>query len=335
MKSASYIFLLMVFMAVLSSCKDNKGSNNNNPAMVATPELKGITEKINDNPKDAALYFQRGVLLHRRQEDTLALNDFKQATKLDSTKSEYFSAVGELMFEHKDVTGSVRWLQKALDLNPGDKKAQLKLAKMFVYIKEYSSAFKAINTVLRQNVYDPEAYFLKGMIYKDLKDTAKALSSFQTAVQVAPDYKEAVLQLGTLYSDQGNPIALTYFQNAWKLDTTDAFPLFARGVYYQHRNELELAKAEYKNVIMRDRQYIDAYFNIAYVYMLQDSLDKAMRQYDILVQIDQADPEAYYNRGVCFEKMGKKQEAISDYKQALVFDDKYKAAHDALVRIGG
>lgn len=335
MRSVSYIFLVLIGITVFCSCKGNKGSANNSPALIATPELKNITEKINDNPKDAALYFQRGTILHRLQEDTLALNDFKQATKLDSTKAEYFSAVGDLMFEHKDVTGSVKWLQKALDLNPGDKKAQLKVAKMFVYIKEYSSAFKAINTVLRQDVYNPEAYFLKGMIYKDLKDTAKAISSFQTAVQVAPDYKEAVLQLGSIYSSRGNPIALTYFQNAWKLDTTDAFPLFARGVYYQHRNELELAKEEYRNVIMRDRQYIDAYFNIAYVYMQQDSLDKAMRQYDILVQIDQSDPEAYYNRGVCFEKMGKKQEAINDYKQALVFDDKYQPAHDALVRIGG
>ncbi|MGN6476751.1 MAG: tetratricopeptide repeat protein, partial [Flavipsychrobacter sp.] len=200
MRSVSYIFLVLIGITVFGSCKGNKGSASNSPALIATPELKNITEKINDNPKDASLYFQRGIILHRLQEDTLALNDFKQATKLDSTKAEYFSAVGDLMFEHKDVTGSVKWLQKALDLNPGDKKAQLKVAKMFVYIKEYSSAFKAINTVLRQDVYNPEAYFLKGMIYKDLKDTAKAISSFQTAVQVAPDYKEAVLQLGSIYS---------------------------------------------------------------------------------------------------------------------------------------
>src|SRR5262249_9341181 len=159
-------------------------------------------------------------------------------------------------------------------------------------------------------------------------------SSFQTAVQVAPEYKDAVVQLGLLFSAKGDPIALKYFQNAWKLDTTDVFPIFARGVFYQDRNEPELAKDEYRQAIEHDHQYVDAYFNMGYVLMNQDSIDKAMRQYNILAQIDQADAEVYYNRAYCYEKMGKKQEAIADYKQALVFNDKYEEAKIALNRLG-
>src|SRR5690606_19393220 len=105
---------------------------------------------------------------------------FQQAASLDSTKAEYFSAVGDLMFEHKDISGSLPWIEKAVSLNPKDPQARLKIAKLFVFIKEYPKAFSEINTVLRQNAMNPEGYFLKGIIYKDLKDTSKAISSFQT-----------------------------------------------------------------------------------------------------------------------------------------------------------
>lgn len=333
MKSAWTKALSVLFISVLVSCGNKGNKANDDKIFSSTPELKTITGKIDDDPKNAALYYNRGQLLHRLDHDSLALNDFKKASSLDSTKSEYFSAVGDLLFDHKDISGSVQWLQKSLKINPDDKKAQLKLAKMFVYMKEYTSAFNAINVVLRQEVYNPEGYFLKGLIYKDMKDTGKAISSFLTAVQVAPEYKDAIVQLGLLYSAKGDPIALKYLSNAWKLDTTDAFSLYARGVYYQHQKEYELAKDEYRNTIYHDRQYVDAYFNMGYVLMEQDSLEKAMRQYNILSQIDQTDPEVYYNRAVCFEKMGKKNEAIADYKQALVFNEKYTQAKDALARL--
>ncbi|MGC4058538.1 MAG: hypothetical protein QM743_10540 [Chitinophagaceae bacterium] len=58
-------------------------------------------------------------------------------------------------------------------------------------------AFTEINTVLRRNPYSGEAYFLKEMVYKNLKDTNKALSSFQTSIQVDPQYQPSFLQLGS------------------------------------------------------------------------------------------------------------------------------------------
>jgi tetratricopeptide (TPR) repeat protein len=74
---------------------------------------------------------------------------------------------------------------------------------------------------------------------------------------------------------------------------------------------------------------------MGYVFMQQDSVDKAWRQYDLLTKIDPTDAEAYYNRGLCNELMGKKQEAISDYRQALTFYKKYPEAQAGLKRLQG
>lgn len=336
MKSAWLRYLLpLTFTLLLSACNDRKNRSADDNPVFQQPGLKDVTQKIKNNPDNPILYFERGRLLDQMNEDSLALSDYQKAISLDSSKAEYFSAIGDMLFEHKDISGSLKWIEKALKLNPKDPAAHLKMAKLFIYTKDYKSAFSEINIVLRQDVYNAEGYFLKGMAYKDMKDTANARSSFETAVQVAPDYKDAVIQLGLLYSAKKDSLALRYFDNAYRLDTTDLFPIYARGVFYQESNKYELAKNEYKKVILRDNQYTDAYYNMGYVLMQQDSNEKAWRQYDLLTKIDPTDAEAYYNRGLCSELMGKKEDALADYRQALTFYKDYPEAAAGVKRLQG
>ncbi len=335
-KAFVHYCLLVTVLFFSYSCKQRKASvvTDSDPVFQNTA-VKEISEKISGDPKNARLYYERGVLLHKLEADTFALNDFKKAVTLDSTKAEYFSAVGDLMFDHKDIAGSVPWIEKAVQLNPNDPIAHLKIAKMLVFMKDYSKAFAEINAVLRQNAMMPEGYFLKGIIYKDLKDTVKAISSFQTALQVAPDYKEAVIQLGSIYSAKRDPVALKYYDNAYKLDTLDVFPLYARGMFYQEQEKYEQAKHEYRNCIKHNPDYTNAYFSMGWILMQEDSLDKAWRQFDLVTKLEPTYEKAYYNRGLCSELMGDREEAILDYKQALTFNEQYKEAAEGLKRLGG
>jgi len=320
-------------LLLLAACGNRSNTNAglvNDPIFQTDPALKKITEEIGNSPKDATLFYKRGKMLHRMQLDSLALRDFRMASSIDTGKAEYYSAVGDLLFENKDLSGSVPWIQKAIAKNPNDPKARLKIAKVFLYIAKFPNAFEQINIVLRANPYEPEGYFLKGMIYKNMKDTARAISSFQTALSVAPEYRDAIIQLGLLYSDKKDPIALKYLDNAYNIDSTDVFPLFARGVYYQMKGDYELAKEEFHHCILRNNHYVDAYFRMGVIYMNQDSVQKAFRQYDIATKIDYLNPTAYYNRGVCNERMDSIKNAIADYRKALQLDSTYKSPKEAL-----
>lgn len=324
-------------IVLLAACKENTpqvvDDAGSNPIFKQDAILKSLTDEIAKTPTQASLYYERGRTLHKMKLDTLALKDFKKAASLDSGKAEYFSAVGDLLFENKDISGSIEWIQKAITLKPDDRKAHLKIAKLFLYLQDYPRAFAEINLVLVKNVYDPEAYFLKGMIYKDMKDTAKAISSFETAVQVAPDYRDAVVQLGILHSAKGNEIAMKYLDNAYAMDTTDVFPVFARGVFYQEMKEYQKAKSEYRKCILRNRRYTDAYFNMGYILLQEDSTQKAWRQYDMVIKNDPTNPYAYYNRGLCSEIMDSLSNAVADYRMALRLDTSYNNPKVALKRL--
>jgi len=334
MKFIRFPYLLITVLLLFSCKEQTKKPTTYDHPVFREPAIAAISDKIAEHPENARLYFERGLLLHRVEQDTFAIKDFQRAATLDSSKAEYFSAVGDLMFEHKDVSGSLPWIQRAVQLNPNDPAARLKIAKLLVFIKEYPKAFTEINTVLRQNAMNPEAYFLKGIIYKDLKDTSKAISSFQTALQVDPTHRESMLELGSIYRQKGSPLAARYYDNAFRLDSTDVLPLYAKGMYLQESKQYEEAKDAYRKAVLHNREYSNAYFAIGYILMQQDSFEKAYRQFDLVTKLEPTNAKAYYNRGLCNELMGKNTEASEDYKQALTFDNRYKEASDALKRLG-
>lgn len=329
-----YIFLFFGLMLMMQCKEPTKGTLESNPIFESEPVLKELTAAIAEEPTKASLYFDRGRMLVKLKQDTLAMHDFIKAATLDTTKADYFSAVGDILFENKDLNGSVKWLEKAIAKNPSEPRARLKIAKLFLYIAQHDKAIEQINIVLRKDIYNPEAYYLKGMIYKDRKDTAKAISSFMTAVQVVPDYQPAIVQLGLLYSAKNDPIALKYLQNAAKTDTNDVFPIYAQGVYLKNNKDWEGAKSIFKECILKNRRYIDAYFDLGYVYLQQDSLEKSYHEFELVIQMQPYNAFAHYNKGVCNELMHKLPEAVIDYRHAYLLDTGYKSPQIALKRLG-
>ena len=46
------------------------------------------------------------------------------------------------------------------------------------------------------------------------------------------------------------------------------------------------------------------------------TLDKAMEDYDRAIHLNPSDPNAYYNRGLVFDKMGRLDKAIADFRKS-------------------
>ena len=74
---------------------------------------------------------------------------------------------------------------------------------------------------------------MKGMNYKEIKDTAKAISSMQTAVEQDQTYYSAYIQLGILCAAQKNPLAVQYYKNAMRIQPNSTEAWYDLGKYYQ------------------------------------------------------------------------------------------------------
>lgn len=327
------VVILVLSLFILHSCKFGSKESPTNQEVISNPALDELNEKIKKDTKNASLYFKRGKLYHQLELDSLAILDFQTAIEHDSTKAEYYSAVGDLLFENKDISGSIKWIQRAVFLNPDDEIAHLKMGKLFMFTEDYPKAFAEINTVLKSNVYNPEAYFLKGMCYKGMKDTTKAISSFQTAVQTEPRYVDAHMQLALLYGSKNDPLAIKYFENAYKADSSDLEPLYGQGMFWQNQSKFEEAKKVFRRIISIDHSYPKSYYNIGWMLLQEDSTEKAARQFSMAIQEKPDYTEAYFNRGLCYEIQGETTKAIEDYNQALSFNPEFEECKKALTRI--
>jgi tetratricopeptide (TPR) repeat protein len=107
-------------------------------------EIIDISKQINENPKESGLYFKRGNRYRLLKEDSLALLDYKKAISIDTTQAKYYSALADLLFDHKDVAGSLTYIQKAIQLDPLDEVAHLKMARMFLFTEENIDKIKSV-----------------------------------------------------------------------------------------------------------------------------------------------------------------------------------------------
>ncbi|HTN18427.1 MAG TPA: tetratricopeptide repeat protein [Chitinophagaceae bacterium] len=330
------LFLILPLIGALLFCACGGGKKQALQPVsgpYADPAIRAISTQIDAQPGDAALFFKRAKAFRALGADSVALIDLKQAVQLDSSKANYFSAIGELLFEHKDIDGSVLWFTKAIRIDPKDPVAHLKFARILVFMNDNQKAFNEVNTVLRRDPYNAEAYFLKGVVYKNLDDTAKAMSSFQTSVQVDPGYQPSILQLALLYAAQKDTIALQYFDNAYAADTTQLMPWYGKAMFYQDKGDYEKAKKVYSMCLRKDPTYTDAYFNTGWILMHQDSLEKAVSQFSEVLKLETANFNAYYNRGLCYELLKRKEEAKADYKSALQYNEDYQEPKNGLKRL--
>ncbi len=326
-------YLIVLLSSVLFSISCNQNTKKDTATTAVPKEILQLNKKIEKAPADASLHFQRAYVYREIGEDSLAFLDLLATIKIDSTQAKYYSAIGDFLFDKKDISGSVKWFQKAISIDPNDEVSHLKMANLFLYSKKYPKAFAEINTVLKRNLYNAEAYFIKGMCYKDMGDMDKAISSFQTAVQTEPKYFDGFMQLGLLYSKQKNPLALQYFDNAIRLDSMNFESHYAKAMYYQSQGDYTNAKKVFKNAIRTDKTFAEAYYNIGFMLLQEDSTEKAKREFERVIAYDQDNAKAYYNRGLCNEILEKYQEAKDDYEQAIIFDPEFDLPTTALQRV--
>jgi tetratricopeptide (TPR) repeat protein len=203
-----------------------------------------------------------------------------------------------------------------------------------VYLKEYEKAIIYADKVLKINSQYAEAYFLKGLIFKEIGNIDRAISSFQTAVEQNPELYEAYMQLGLLTESTNKKLAMEYYENALPVDTNSSEARYAKAMTLQTQSDLEKAKEEYREIIKRDPQYDEAIYNLGYIYFQQDSLDKAKRHFEMATKVNPTYADAYYMLGLCEETANNTKGARLYYNQVLGINASHELALKALKRTG-
>lgn len=321
---------------LLCSCgKSDKIKDKVNPKDTLSYTLDLLNSQIADDPGNPNLLYERSKLFYNQKLLDKSLEDITRAISIDSSKSTFYLHYSDVLYAVNKISEAKKAIEKSLQLDPKSREANTKMGELHYYLKDYSTAFKYLDEALRIDPYYAKVYFIKGMCFKENGDTALAISSFRTCVEQDPDYFHAYMQLGNLMAEQDNPLAIDYYTNALRVNGTMIEAYYGLAYFYQEHDNPEKAIEVYNDLLDIDPRNAPTKHNIGYTYLFKlNDPGKAIAYFTDALLDDQTLVNAYYHRGYAYEKTGKKDLAIKDYKKALELVPDFDLPKERLRKLG-
>ena len=326
-----YIFIIIAIALV--SCKPKQEEK----AKLLLPKdstLAMLNARIGGDPKNPALYAKRAELWLTNGKIQLAYDDISAAVRLDSMNYDYQFRFSEISFVNGKSRQTKQALEKCLEIKPEDANARLKLAELYIYVKEYKKSLALLKEITDIDKLNAKAYFLKGLSFKLAGDTALAITNYQRSVELDQEYYHAYMQLGVLFGAKHNPVAIDYYNNALNLNPKSSEALYAKALFFQDHGDIKAAITGYNMLLQIDTANYFGYFNLGYIaFNFDKDYRKATVMFSRALTFNPAYAEAYYMRGLSFEQLGEYAKSIRDYTEAIKTAPGYELAIVGLDRV--
>lgn len=335
-KIFSGLLLLALLGGLLACGGQQEGEQQEEQPKIGStgnPTIDGLTQEIAKDQGNPALYAQRGDVFYENRGYDEAILDYAQAIRLDSTEPVYYHKLADAYLDYFKSRRALEILEGAAERFPEHIPTLLKLSEYHLILTQYEESMRTIDRILKIDPQNAEAYFMFGMNFEERQDTARAINSYQKAVELDAELVDGWINLGQLYAGIGDPLALRYFDNATRIAPENITALHAKADYLTSTGDLEGAVSLYRKIATLDPQYEEAYYNSGLLYLDMDSLSKAEQQFDLTVKTSPTHIRGYYFRGLSRELQGEVEAAIADYEQALRMAPEYEKAQAGLDRL--
>lgn len=326
-----YFIALSVFIPLWSSCGPS-ATVQDHPAY-HNPVVQPYTDSIAGKPEHAEYYFRRAEALTEIHNDSLALLDVQQALRLDKKNAQYTFTEGYLQLQLGKVKEAIKTLQHNLEQTPGNVNTRMLLSKALLADNKPEAAQAEIGKILAAAPQHAGALMIMADIKAAQKDTASTINILKNVLALDPRNYDASYELGDWYKATRMPATVAQYNYTYTLDSNDVNPLFEIGDFYEQGGQLQQAKDAYIVCIKKDRDFTEAYVRLGKIYLNEGATEKALRHFDIAISTMPNSAEAYYYKGLCFEKMSRKDSAAVAFNQALVFDQQMTKAAEALAKL--
>lgn len=300
---------------------------------------KHWSNRLVEDPQDPSRYVDRAAWHLRNGRITEGLQDLNLALEADSTHAPAWSAKADALYLTQAFEPCIEHLDACLEAAPNHIPCLLRRAEMHIHLRQHPEAFARLNDVLRKDALNHEAYWMKGMIYREQGNSDNAKSSFQTAVEVNPNFFDGFIALGLAYAADNDTLAIGYFKTAMELSPRSVEAKYNLAYFLQEhkptsRDHLNRALALYRQITSLDPSNAAAAFNRGYIHLeYLQAYDSAAHHFTQAIEALPYYHQAFFNRGLSYESLNELDEAELDYREALRIKPDYTAAALALERV--
>ncbi len=172
------------------------------------------------------------------------------------------------------------------------------------------------------------AHYNLGVVFAQQGRIKEAISQFQKALAIKPDYAKPHFNLGNSFLQQGRmEEAIAYYQKALTINPDDEEVHNNLGNVFLQQGRIDEAISRYQKALAINPNYAEAHNNLGSAFRQQGRMEEAIAQFQKALEIKSDYAEVHNNLGVVFTQQGRMEEAISQFQKALEIKPDYAEAH--------
>ncbi len=181
---------------------------------------------------------------------------------------------------------------------------------------------------------DPDAayaYNELGLLYRRQGHYKESIAQFEKAIGESPGWVLPWANLCGSYNDLDDYTeALIAGKQAIRLDSNSVLAQYNLANAYHYLADDQSAILLFQRVVKLDPEYANAYFKLGYIYYSQNNFEQAEQMGLAYQRLAPNDLYGTVNLGEVSAKLGKREAALSYFKQALEADPNFYQAHNSL-----
>lgn len=328
-KSWKTIVYCLLCLAVVSCGEDNA---EHEAKILERPPFAGITDSIKAAPGNADLYLTRAIRLSQNNLHELATTDYAKAWELAPGEATALQYISNLMLVDSPAL-AVKLLKECIEKYPATPAFRRRLSEVYAQVGATEEAMEQYNELLARDSADFEAWYEKGSLLVQLKDTQAAIQAMERSYTLQP-INYTGLALANLYAATLNAKAVELCDALIARDTTFINEAtFLKGVYYSDSKQYAAALEQFEQCIRRNWKFTDAYIEKGIVQYEQLQYDQAMETFTMASKVSNTSADAYFWIGRCYEATKRPQQALENYQRALSLDREFTEARDRIRKL--
>ncbi len=242
------------------------------------------------DPKDKLQVFN-GIL---KAEDAFHQGDdghaetlLRQIQKQDTNIYVIPFLLGESALRRQNWTSAAEQLQRCLELNPNFDNAMTGLARALARLGRVDEARTWLQKALQSNPQNYRAWYQSGLLDTG-SDRAAALSSYEKAIAIQPNFPPGQRELGmALFQQKDYAAAAMHLEKALALGLNEAPLHNFLGICYSQTGRLSMAMREHRRAIELDPKLAEAHLNLAHDYQLLHQAKSAHEEYAMACKLEE------------------------------------------------
>lgn len=320
---------LSIFGWATTSCNpmEEKTATNDGLPVDCTfslPNLQKINQYILSSPGDARLYRIRSQILLDSGRYTEALSDAKKALSLKPDDLFNFVVVGKAHRALGHIDSALSACATAEKSGFEDPDNYLLMGDLYFVVRQYKKSLEYLNKALQKAPYEPRIYYLKGLLFWEQKDTAKAISNWQTSIEQDAEYADGYTQLAIYYmATKQYAVAEQYLRSGLRLRPEDAFLNYDMGVFLNQKNFPDSATPFYEKAIRLDPKLGAARLNLGLIRFQKGAYEEVVTLLEPVVAEDPRNAPAAYHLGMAYRYTNQLDKAETELRRTIDLNRDY------------